>query len=226
MTHTGRMLANQHFLYFYIYEWLKAFAKQLGVKPGTLSNAAMGTMAGVANLTVTLPVETIIVRLQVLSPELLCWTVLLARPFSRSQADSLACKHACWQMCRLRAFTDAFSSTSQTAMQGQTLAQILAEYQQQGLLVAYRGFATSSILTLNPAFTFSIFDALKARILKALSLASGRKITSLSAVQVIRFIPLSTLTKCVGTFLCSRFCRHLRSPASQRRLPRCSHIRC
>ena len=57
----------------------------------------------------------------------------------------------------------------QTAAPGITLSEILAEYQAQGFGSAYRGFGTSAILTTNPAFTFYIFDALKARLLKSLS---------------------------------------------------------
>ena len=58
----------QNFLYFYFYEWLKGVARRCGVKQSTLANAMMGTLAGTANLTLTLPLETVIVRLQTAAP--------------------------------------------------------------------------------------------------------------------------------------------------------------
>jgi len=140
----------QNFIYFYVYEWLKATAKRLGMaKQSTMTNAMLGTLAGVANLSITLPIETLTVRLQ-------------------------------------------------TAPMGTTLGELARESWRQGLLVAYRGFSTSAILTLNPALTFSIFDALKARILKALSIASGRKIASLSVAQAF-FI--ASFSKTLATML-------------------------
>jgi len=133
-----------------VYEWLKATAKRLGMaKQSTMTNAMLGTLAGVANLSITLPIETLTVRLQ-------------------------------------------------TAPMGTTLGELARESWRQGLLVAYRGFSTSAILTLNPALTFSIFDALKARILKALSIASGRKIASLSVAQAFL---IASFSKTLATML-------------------------
>ena len=46
-----------NYLYFYIYEWLKAKRSAAGLKASTLVNTALGVIAGVANLTVTLPLD-------------------------------------------------------------------------------------------------------------------------------------------------------------------------
>ena len=53
-----------NYLYFYIYEWLKAKRSAAGLKASTLVNTALGVIAGVANLTVTLPLDTLVVRVQ------------------------------------------------------------------------------------------------------------------------------------------------------------------
>lgn len=54
----------QNFLYFFAYEWFKARRKGLRIKASTLVNTVCGVLAGVSNLTVTLPLETILVRIQ------------------------------------------------------------------------------------------------------------------------------------------------------------------
>ena len=54
----------QNFIYFYTYAWLKQRHQQLGHRPTAVANTALGMLAGVANLTVTLPLETVVVQLQ------------------------------------------------------------------------------------------------------------------------------------------------------------------
>ena len=54
----------QNFIYFYAYAWLKQRHQRLGHSPTALANTALGMLAGVANLTVTLPLETVVVQLQ------------------------------------------------------------------------------------------------------------------------------------------------------------------
>ena len=54
----------QNFIYFYSYAWLKQRHQRLGHAPTALANTALGMLAGVANLTVTLPLETVVVQLQ------------------------------------------------------------------------------------------------------------------------------------------------------------------
>ena len=54
----------QNFLYFFTYEYIKARRSSYIILPGTLANTACGVMAGISNLTVTLPLETVIVRIQ------------------------------------------------------------------------------------------------------------------------------------------------------------------
>jgi len=140
----------QNFMYFYTYEYLKDSARMLGLRQSTLSNITLGTVAGVTNLTVTLPLETLIVRLQTSEP-------------------------------------------------GSTTALDLAkELANQGLAGTYKGFYISSILTLNPALNFAIFDGLKARVLKAISAATGQRVHSLSAVQAFL---LASLAKTLATLL-------------------------
>ena len=60
------------------------------------------------------------------------------------------------------------------------------------------GFAASSILTLNPATNFAIFDALKARALALLSARAGRPVRSLSAGRAFL---LGSLSKVVATLV-------------------------
>ena len=43
----------QNFIYFYAYAWLKQRHRRLGHAPTALANTALGMLAGVANLTVT-----------------------------------------------------------------------------------------------------------------------------------------------------------------------------
>jgi adenine nucleotide transporter 17 len=54
----------QNFVYFYFYEWYKALYLGFGLKVSTLGNTACGVAAGVSNLTLTLPLETLSVRIQ------------------------------------------------------------------------------------------------------------------------------------------------------------------
>jgi hypothetical protein len=108
-----------NYLYFYVYEWLKAKRAALKYKSSTLLNTACGVIAGVANLTVTLPLDTMVVRVQAEGPD------------GRGVAE-----HA---------------------------SALLAE----GPSGMWRGMGISSILTLNPALTFAVFDAIKARFTKA-----------------------------------------------------------
>jgi solute carrier family 25 (peroxisomal adenine nucleotide transporter), member 17 len=58
----------QNFIYFYTYEWLKDSARLLGFRQSTASNITLGVAAGLTNLTVTLPLETLIVRIQTSEP--------------------------------------------------------------------------------------------------------------------------------------------------------------
>jgi adenine nucleotide transporter 17 len=53
-----------NYLYFFIYEWLKAKRAELGLRVSTLANTICGVIAGVANITVTLPLDTLVVRVQ------------------------------------------------------------------------------------------------------------------------------------------------------------------
>ena len=113
------VIAN-NYIYFYIYEWLKARRAKLGLRASTLANTCCGVIAGVANLTFTLPLDTLVVRVQ----------------------------------------------TSKDA--SKTFASHLSDFVAQGRRGLYRGFGVSSILTLNPAITFAVFDAIKARITELL----------------------------------------------------------
>ena len=133
----------RNFLYFYVYEWAKARYHRLISQPGALGHTACGVVAGVSNITVTLPIDTLNVRMQA-------------------------------------------SSGGQSAIDA--ARELIAE----GPSGMWRGFTVSSILTLNPALTFAIFDSLKARLLKL----SGSKV--LTAAQAFL---LGSLSKVIATVL-------------------------
>ena len=133
-----------NYLYFYIYEWLKAQRSAAGVKASTLINTICGVIAGIGNLTVTLPLDTLVVRVQ---------------------ADNA---------------------------NSQSVSQHAADLAAEGPSGMWRGMLISSILTLNPALTFAIFDGIKARICKVL------KTKHLSAAQAFL---IGSLAKVVATVL-------------------------
>ena len=55
----------QNFIYFYAYEWYKAvWRNTLGFRVSTMGNTICGVAAGVTNLSFTLPLETLSVRMQ------------------------------------------------------------------------------------------------------------------------------------------------------------------
>ena len=49
----------RNFLYFYAYELIKASYYRLGFKPSALGHTGCGVLAGIANLTVTMPIEAL-----------------------------------------------------------------------------------------------------------------------------------------------------------------------
>ena len=140
----GVEVVLRNFLYFYAYEYLKATMYRLGFKPSALGHTACGVVAGVANLTVTMPIDTLNVRIQ-----------------SGDHGSPAAAAR-----------------------------NLLAE----GVEGMWRGFGVSSVLTLNPALTFALFDSLKARTLVLL----GGDAASLSAAQA--FV-LGSVAKTVATLL-------------------------
>lgn len=135
----------QNFIYFYLYATLKSSYAAAGLRTTTLSNTVLGIGAGILNLTVTLPLETVVVRVQT---------------------------------------SDA------------TLGESIRALIHEGNL--WRGLPISSLLTLNPALNFSIFDAFKLRLLKWLSSHGGRRRRSLSVAQA--FI-LGATSKVISTLL-------------------------
>ena len=134
----------QNYLYFYFYELLKAQRKAMGMRTSTLSNTVCGVLAGVGNMTVTLPLDTLVVQLQT---------------------------------------SDGKSKR---------LPDLVAALMAKGRSGIYRGFGVSSILTLNPALTFALFDALKARVMRLL------KTKRLSTLQA--FV-IGSLAKAIATVL-------------------------
>ena len=139
----------RNFLYFYAYEWLKATYYHLGYSPSTLGHTACGVLAGVSNLTITMPIDTLNVRIQ---------------------SDS----------------------------RNRSAREVARELVADGLQSMWTGFGVSSILTLNPALTFAIFDSLKARVLKLLGARNGRSSGSLTAAQA--FV-LGSTSKVIATIL-------------------------
>lgn len=136
----------RNFLYFYAYNWLKRGHASLGFRPSTIGNTVCGVLAGVSNLTVTLPIELLSVRIQ----------------------------------------TDDTSS--------RTVSQHASDIIAEGPSSLWRGFEVSSILTLNPALTFAIFDELRSRWLGLRARAGA----SLTAAQA--FI-LGAIAKSLATIL-------------------------
>ena len=58
----------QNFIYFYAYAWLKQRHQQLGHQPTAVANTALGVLAGIANLTVPPPPETLLPTAHLLLP--------------------------------------------------------------------------------------------------------------------------------------------------------------
>jgi hypothetical protein len=59
----------QNFLYFYNYSALKSAWKSAGLRVSTMANTLCGVAAGMAGLILTLPLETLVVRMQCAGPE-------------------------------------------------------------------------------------------------------------------------------------------------------------
>jgi hypothetical protein len=135
----------QTFLYFYNYSALKSAWKAAGLRVSTPANTLCGVVAGVAGLVLTLPLETLVVRMQCAGPE----------------ADMLT-----------------------------ECSQLVAD----GVPQLWRGFGVSSILTLNPAITMSVFDLLKATLLQ------GRKGAQKQMSTAEAFV-LASLSKCIATWI-------------------------
>ena len=131
----------QNYLYFYMYEIIKSYRKGLGIKTSTLTNTISGVLAGCGNLTVTLPLDTLVVQIQ----------------------------------------------TNKT---GKSVSELIEGIIAKGASGIYRGFGVSCILTLNPALTFAVFDALKAKVTKIL------KTERLSVLQAF-----GSLAKAIATIL-------------------------
>ena len=140
----------QNFLYFYSYEYLKRVLLGGVLQRGSFAgNTLCGVGAGISNMTVTLPLEALVVR-------------------------------------------------AQNAGGRQSLADTARELLREGPASMWMGFTASSILTLNPAINFAIFDALKARALALLSARAGRPVRSLSAGRAFL---LGSLSKVVATLV-------------------------
>lgn len=144
----------QNFIYFYAYAWLKQRHQQLGHQPTAVANTALGVLAGIANLTVTLPLETVVVQLQ---------------------------------------------TQPQGADERRSAAQLAAQLWRTGL---WKSYWISCALTLNPALTTALFDALKARYLTLLSAqGSGRRRQhSLSTAQAFAIGSLAKAAATLATY--------------------------
>ena len=149
LTLTLTLTVLQNFIYFYAYAWLKQRHQQLGHRPTAVANTALGMVAGIANLTVTLPLETVVVQLQ---------------------------------------------TQPKGAAERRSAGQLAAELWRTGL---WKSYWISCALTLNPALTTAIFDALKARYLAVLA-SAGRHQRSLNTAQSFA---LGSLSKAVATLL-------------------------
>ena len=133
----------QNYLYFYMYEIIKSYRKGLGIKTSTLTNTISGVLAGCGNLTVTLPLDTLVVQIQ----------------------------------------------TNKT---GKSVSELIEGIIAKGASGIYRGFGVSCILTLNPALTFAVFDALKAKV---------TKILKTERLSVLQAFVIGSLAKAIATIL-------------------------
>ena len=140
----------RNFLYFYAYEFFKARYHSLGFKPSTIGHTGCGVLAGISNLTVTLPIDTLNVRIQADTRS----AAVLTREFLAEGPD-------CW----------------------------------------WRGFGVSSILTLNPALTFSIFDRLKAHVLRIVSASAVDGSGAPPALTAAQAFVLGSASKVIATLL-------------------------
>ncbi|KAF1313347.1 hypothetical protein FI667_g17453, partial [Globisporangium splendens] len=173
MVHT--YLSN--FAYFYWFSFLKQAAERHTAKPiGTGMSLAVGSLAGALNMTMTLPLEMINTRAQILSSD---------DEDSEGEAPSVDTK-------------DTTKNASPAHHKG--MWEIAREiYAEDGLVSFWKGFIPSLVLVTNPSINFTIFDKLKLRLQRSKMLAAGAtRLTSLTAWEA--FV-LAAIAKAIATVI-------------------------
>lgn len=174
MVHT--YLSN--FAYFYWFSSLKhAAERHSGGKPvGTGISLAIGSLAGALNMTMTLPLEMINTRAQILPSD------------SEDEEDESASIEA----------TDEKKAPSATHHKGMwALAREI--YAEDGMMSFWKGFIPSLVLVSNPSINFTIFDKLKLRVQTSKMLATGTaRLASLTAWEAFM---IAAVAKAIATLV-------------------------
>lgn len=177
MVHT--YLSN--FAYFYWFSFLKQAAERQSGKPiGTGMSLAVGSLAGALNMTMTLPLEMINTRAQILPSD-----------DEDSEGESPSAET-----------TEKTPSGTSPSSSGhhKGMWEIAREiYAEDGLVSFWKGFIPSLVLVTNPSINFTIFDKLKLRLQKSKMLAAGAtRLTSLTAWEA--FV-LAAIAKAIATLV-------------------------
>lgn len=165
-----------NFAYFYWFSFLKSAAARRSNKPiGTGTSLAIGAIAGALNMTMTLPLEMINTRAQIL-------------PSDSEDEDGDA--------------PNAVPADDKAphVVHHKSMLELAREiYAEDGVLSFWKGFVPSLVLVTNPSINFTIFDKLKLRLQTSRMLATGAKrVASLTAMEA--FV-LAAIAKAIATVL-------------------------
>ena len=176
----------QNFIYFYVYAWLKERHAALGYRPSTAANTAMGVLAGCANLTLTLPLETVVVRQQTQTrregeaPQSAAQVVAelwrtggLWKGHAPAGGKLDRVSPLLEHRPRALQLGSSQSGPQELARHGLRRAKWRTEVEEW--LPSPARYAISCVLTLNPALTNSIFDMLKVRRAALVARAAHRR---------------------------------------------------
>lgn len=172
MVHT--YLSN--FAYFYWFSFLKQAAERHSGKPiGTGMSLAMGSLAGALNMTMTLPLEMINTRAQILPSD-----------SEDEEGES--------------ASVEAIDKKQAPATHRKGMWELAREiYAEDGMLSFWKGFIPSLVLVTNPSINFTIFDKLKLRVQTTKMLATGAsRLASLTAWEA--FV-IAAVAKAIATLI-------------------------
>lgn len=172
MVHT--YLSN--FAYFYWFSFLKQAAERHSGKPiGTGMSLAMGSLAGALNMTMTLPLEMINTRAQILSSD------------SEDEEGE-------------NASVEATDDGKKSAPHHKGMWELAREiYAEDGMLSFWKGFIPSLVLVTNPSINFTIFDKLKLRVQTTKMLATGAsRLASLTAWEAFM---IAAVAKAIATLV-------------------------
>ncbi|TYZ57165.1 hypothetical protein PybrP1_012294 [[Pythium] brassicae (nom. inval.)] len=170
-----------NFAYFYWFSFLKQAAARRSAKPvGTGLSLAIGSLAGALNMTMTLPLEMINTRAQILPSD------SESESDIESESDSEA--------------AGGERKTAPPAPHHKSMLELAREiYAEDGVLSFWKGFVPSLVLVTNPSINFTIFDKLKLRVQTAKMAAAGAsRLASLTALEA--FV-IAAIAKAIATLL-------------------------